>query len=98
MQPEFIGNLPYESNTIRVGEHLIHEIHGYNPAAVYVRRLSGKTEGLSVSEIIISVVGDGYAQEELDAENAEAARYPRAPRNTGAAAWSGSTPTAPTTT
>lgn len=77
---EFIGNLPYENNTIRVGEHLIHEIHGYNPAAVYVRRLSGKTEGLSVSEIIISVVGDGYAQEELDAENAEAARYPLGPK------------------
>jgi len=77
---EFIGNLPYENNTIRVGEHLIHEIHGYNPAAVYVRRLSGKTEGLSISEIIISVVGDGYAQEELDAENAEAARYPLGPK------------------
>lgn len=77
---EFIGNLPYENNTIRVGEHLIHEIHGFNPAAVYVRRLSGKTEGLSISEIIISVVGDGYAQEELDAENAEAARYPLGPK------------------
>jgi death-on-curing protein len=77
---EFIGNLPYEHNTIRVGEHLIHEIHGYNPAAVYVRRLSGKTEGLSISEIIISVVGDGYAQEEFDAENAEAARYPLGPK------------------
>ena len=77
---EFIGNLPYENNTIRVGEHLIHEVHGYNPAAVYVRRLSGKTEGLSISEIIISVVGDGYAQEELDAENAEAARYPLGPK------------------
>jgi prophage maintenance system killer protein len=77
---EFIGNLPYENNTIRVGEHLIHEIHGYNPAAVYVRRLSGKTEGLSISEVIISVVGDGYAQEELDAENAEAARYPLGPK------------------
>jgi prophage maintenance system killer protein len=77
---EFIGNLPYENNTIRVGEHLIHEIHGYNPAAVYVRRLSGKTEGLSISEIIISVVGDGYAQKEVDAENAEAARYPLGPK------------------
>lgn len=77
---EFIGNLPYENNTIRVGEHLIREVHGYNPAAVYVRRLSGKTEGLSISEIIISVVGDGYAQEELDVENAEAARYPLGPK------------------
>ncbi len=67
-------------NTIRVGEHVIHEIHGYNPAAVYVRRLSGKTEGLSISEIIISVVGDGYAQEELNAENAEAVRYPLGPK------------------
>ena len=77
---EYIGNLPYENNSIRIGEHLIHEIHGYNPAAVYVRRLSGKTEGLSISEIIISVVGDGYAQEELDAENAEAGRYPLGPK------------------
>lgn len=77
---EYIGNLPYENSTIRIGEHLIHEIYGYNPAAVYVRRLSGKTEGLSISEIIISVVGDGYAQEELDAENAEAGRYPLGPK------------------
>ena len=77
---EFIGNLPYENNTIRAGEHLIHENHGYNPAAVYVRRLSGKTEGLSISDISISVVGDGYAQEELDAENAEAARCSLGPK------------------
>jgi hypothetical protein len=42
---EFIGNLTYENDTIRVGGHLIHEIHGYNPAAVYVRRLSGQDRG-----------------------------------------------------
>ena len=54
----------------------IHDVHGYNPAGVYVRRISGKTESISVAEIIISAVGDGYAQEELDAENAEAERYP----------------------
>jgi len=42
--------------------------------------ISGKTQGLSISEIIISVVGDGYAQEELDAENAEAVRYPLGPK------------------
>lgn len=64
----------FDDDTIRVGEHRVHGIHSFNPAAVYIRRLGGKTEGLSISEIIISVVGDGYAQGELDAENAEAAR------------------------
>lgn len=77
---EFVGPLPYDDHEIKVGEHLISDVHGYNPASVYVRRLSGKTEGLSVSEIIISVVGDRYAQEELDEENAEAARYPLGPK------------------
>ncbi|MEO6503327.1 MAG: hypothetical protein ABIQ09_15640 [Jatrophihabitantaceae bacterium] len=38
--------------------------------------MSGKSAGISVGEIIISVVGNGYAQEELDAENEEADRYP----------------------
>jgi len=88
---EFIGNLPFENNTIRVGEHLIHEIHGYNPAAVYVRRLSGKTEGLSISEIIISVVGDGYAQEGQRMRKRPGTPWAR--RSIGVVAWSASTPT-----
>jgi death on curing protein len=73
---EYVGGLAYADNTIEVGDLKIHDVHGYNPAGVYVRRISGKTDGISVAEIIISVVGDGYAQEELDAENAEAERYP----------------------
>jgi death-on-curing protein len=73
---EYVGPLPYEDHTIQVGELAIHDVHGYNPAGVYVRRISGKTEGISVAEIIISAVGDAYAQEELDAENAEAERHP----------------------
>ena len=77
---EYIGELGYLNNTIRVGDLVIHDVHGYNPAAVYVRRISGKIAGISVAEIIISAVGDGYAQEELDAENAEAARYPLGPK------------------
>jgi death-on-curing protein len=73
---EYVGALPYEDHTVRVGDLVIKDVHGYNPAGVYVRRISGKTEGISVAEIIISAVGDSYAQEELDAENAEAERYP----------------------
>lgn len=73
---EYVGDLPYPDHTVTIGDLVIHDVHGYNPAGVYVRRISGKTEGISVAEIIISAVGDGYAQEELDAENAEAERYP----------------------
>lgn len=73
---EYVGVLDYADNTVEVGDLRIGDVHGYNPAGVYVRRISGKTDGISVAEIIISVVGDNYAQEELDAENAEAERYP----------------------
>jgi death on curing protein len=73
---EYVGELPYADHTIRIGNVTVHDVHGYNPAGVYVRRISGKVDGISVAEIIISAVGDGYAQGELDAENAEAERYP----------------------
>lgn len=74
---EFVGSLPYTDHQIPLGGGIeINDVHGYNPAGVYVRRVSGKTAGLSVAEIIISVVGDAHAQEELDVENEEAARYP----------------------
>jgi hypothetical protein len=73
---EHIGPLPYQDHTLQIGDLVIHDVHGYNPAGVYVRRISGKTECITVAEVIISAVGDGYAQQELDAENAEAERYP----------------------
>jgi death on curing protein len=73
---EYLGPLHYTGNTIQVGDVVVRDVHGYNPAAVYVRRISGKTEGISIAQIVISVIGDGLAQEELDAENMEAARYP----------------------
>ena len=73
---EYVGGLSYEGHMVEVGDLRIGDVHGYNPAGVYVRRISGKTDGISVAEIIISVVGDAYAQEELDAENAETKRYP----------------------
>ncbi len=73
---EYIGPLSYDGQSIRIGGLTVDDVHGYNPASVYVRRISGKTDGISVAEIIVSVVGDGYAQEELDQENAEADRYP----------------------
>lgn len=72
--------MPYDDHEIRIGDLAVRDVHGFNPAAVYVRRISGKTEGISVAEIIISVVGDYYAQEELDAENEEADRYPLGPK------------------
>lgn len=77
---EYIGDLAYTDNAVELGDLIIRDVHGYNPAGVYVRRISGKTDGISVAEIIISVVGDGYAQEELDAENAEAEKYPLGPK------------------
>lgn len=77
---EYIGALRYDEHSIALGDLIVTDVHGFNPAGVYIRRISGKTEGISVAEIIISVVGDGYAQEELDAENAEAERYPLGPK------------------
>lgn len=77
---EFVGLLPYQENKIILGDLVIDDIHGYNPASVFVRRVSGKTEGISVTEVVISVIGDGYAQEELDVENMEAERYPLGPK------------------
>ncbi len=73
---EYVGDLAYADHAIDIGDLTVHDVHGYNPAGVYVRRISGKAEGISVAEIIISVAGDAHAQEELDAENAEAERYP----------------------
>jgi death-on-curing protein len=77
---EYVGELPYGDNTIQIGDVAVHDVHGYNPAGIYVRRVSGKTDGITVAEIIITVVGDRYAQEELEAENAEAMRYPLGPK------------------
>jgi len=73
---EFVGHLRYDQHAIQIGDLVVADVHGYNPAGVYVRRISGKTDGISVAEIVISVVGDAYAQEELDAESEEALRYP----------------------
>lgn len=77
---EYVGGLAYEANTVELGDLRITGVHGFNPASVYLRRISGKVDGISVAEIIISVVGDGLAQEELDEENAEAQRYPLGPK------------------
>ena len=73
---EYVGSLPYEDHVLQLGDLRISDVHGFNPASVYVRRISGKADGFSIAEVVISVVGDAYAQEELDAENAEAERYP----------------------
>lgn len=68
--------MTYEDHTIAIGDLVIRDVHGFNPAGVYVRQISGKTAGISVAEIIISAVADGYGQEALDEQNAEAERYP----------------------
>lgn len=77
---EYVGSLGYEENAIHLGDLVVHDVHGFNPAGVYVRRIGGKTEGISVAQIVISVVGDAYAEEQLNAENAEADRYPLGPK------------------
>jgi len=45
-----------------------------------VRRVSGKGDGFVVGKIIIEIIGDGTAQEELDAQNAEAELHPLGPK------------------
>lgn len=72
---EFLGMaIPDEDGTINVGGVKV----PWNSCAVgvYVRRIS---RDLSVSEICIAH-HDGLAQEELDAKNEEAERYPAGPK------------------
>lgn len=42
---EYVGALTYADNAIEIGDLTVHDVHGYNPAGVYVRRISGKAEG-----------------------------------------------------
>lgn len=95
---EYVGGITYADHTIEVGDLKIHDVHGYNPAGVYVRRISGKTDGISVAEIIITAVGDRYSQEELDAENAEAQHIRWGSRSTGVVGWLARQPTGVTAT
>ncbi|GAC1595845.1 MAG: hypothetical protein NVS3B21_19250 [Acidimicrobiales bacterium] len=46
---EYVGALSYTDHTVEVGALKISDAHGYNPAGVYVRRIGGKTDGISVA-------------------------------------------------
>lgn len=85
MEPaEFVGMMAYEDGKLVLGDLTI-EATGYNPAAVYVRRMvvkgpDGPPYWREVHSVIISVRGDGYAQEELDEQNRRAQVYLLGPK------------------
>lgn len=79
--PEWIGQVDVTSGVLRIGDLEVQDVgSGYPEANVYVKRMSGKTDGIVVAKIIIEIIGDGTAQEELDAQNAEAALHPLGPK------------------
>jgi hypothetical protein len=73
---EFVGLAKIADEVLNVGGVEITLGRHACDLPVYVRR---KSSDLSVIEVLIAF-HDGYAQEELDAQNEEAARYPLGPK------------------
>jgi hypothetical protein len=89
--PSWLGQVDVSGDTLQIGDLLVHEVgSGYPDANVYVQRVSGMRKfrdgkltdvaGFPIAKIIIEIVGDGTAQQALDAENAEAELYPGGPK------------------
>lgn len=89
--PSWIGQVDVSGDSLQIGDLLVHEVgSGYPQANVYVERVSGlqrlrdgdlkAVDGFPIAKIIIEIIGDGTAQEALDAENAEALLYPGGPK------------------
>lgn len=79
--PEYVGKVDVSQGRLTIGDLEVFDVgSGYPDAAVYVQRVSGKTEGFVVGKIIIEIIGDGVAQEELDAQNDEAELHPFGPK------------------
>jgi hypothetical protein len=72
---EFVGIAKVHDAVLNVGGLEISLGRGCS-VPVYVRR---RASDLSVIEVLLAF-HDGYAQEELDAQNDEAARYPLGPK------------------
>jgi hypothetical protein len=68
--PSWIGQVDVSSGVLQIGDLLVNDVgEGYKMANVYVDRVSGIKEGLPVGIIHIEIIGDYYAQRELDEEN-----------------------------
>jgi hypothetical protein len=78
---ELAGSVDVSSNTLQIGNLTIDGVgYGFPDATVYVRRVSGmvklrdgklfKVPGMPVEEIVISMIGDGWAQQHME-ENPE---------------------------
>jgi hypothetical protein len=80
---EFVGHVPYEDDTIEIGDLVIDDFLGGEPASVWVRKVGDDPEDQCVCEIIIApdMCDQQYKQEELEARNAAAAVYPSAGRS-----------------
>jgi hypothetical protein len=75
---EFVGHVSCEDDTIEIGDLVINDFLGGEPASVWVRKVGDDPDDQSVCEIIIApyLCDEQYAQEELDAQNAAAAIHP----------------------
>ena len=76
LPPEFAGMAALNAGVLDVGGVTVRLPVRWQRVPVYVRRC---TNDLAIVEVAIAV-DDSLAQEELDAENAEADRYPLGPK------------------
>ena len=79
---ECVGQVSCEDDTIEIGDLVIEDFLGGEPATVWVRKVGDNPNDQSVCEIIVAPhLCDGqYVQEELDAQNAAAAVYLLGPK------------------
>jgi hypothetical protein len=73
---EFVGMAQLRDGVLDVGGVEVRLDARWHEIPVYARRSSAD---LSVTEVLIAV-HDGFAEEELESDNAEAARYPLGPK------------------
>lgn len=80
--PEWVGQVDVTSGELQIGSLTVSGVDGgYPQANVYVQRLGADWKpGFPVAKIIIEIIGDGTAQAELDAQNAEAELHPLGPK------------------
>jgi hypothetical protein len=73
---EFVGMTEAPNGVLTIGSMTVVLGRNTSSAPIYVRR---KSSDLSVIEVLLAF-HDGYAQEELEAQNDEAGRYPLGPK------------------
>jgi len=68
---QFVGEAVIIDGVLDVGGCKVEGItYGFNPASVYVRHAIGE-DGVSVAHVLVEIVGDAFAQEQLEAQNAD---------------------------